>query len=372
MQLVAANRSSRSLAELGRRLALASDPDEVWQALADGLAEALGVACRIAVQDPSGERLFLAPGRDGAAGGVWTVLPAAPGAGIRVEVRLPPRPENGAPSPTGLAAVGELPAILIRHAADTWRRIAMARELEAERLRSDMERLRSALLASVSHDLKSPLAAMMGCAESLQLLDGQLSGEDRRELLDTILRESRRLESYIQNLLDMTRLGHGELRIERDWVPLDEIIGSAVKRLKRYLPETRVDYHSACPGQLLWVHGALVEQAIFNILENAARFSPAGAPVRIDTEVDGGDCVIAVEDRGPGIPAPLREQVFDMFYVVNEGDRRQGGTGMGLAICRGMIAAHGGSVHIEDGRAGGGARLVVRLPLPATGQELAP
>src|SRR5690606_9718210 len=86
-----------------------------------------------------------------------------------------------------------------RHAADTWRRIAMARELEAERLRSDMERLRSALLASVSHDLKSPLAAMMGCAESLQLLDGQLSGEDRRELLDTILRESRRLESYMQN-----------------------------------------------------------------------------------------------------------------------------------------------------------------------------
>src|SRR5690606_36032626 len=111
MQLVAANRSSRSLAELGRRLALASDPDEVWQALADGLAEALGVACRIAVQDPSGERLFLAPGRDGATGGVWTVLPAAPGAGIRVEVRLPPRPENGAPSPTGLAAVGELPAM---------------------------------------------------------------------------------------------------------------------------------------------------------------------------------------------------------------------------------------------------------------------
>lgn len=392
--LTEANRSSKSLANLGHKLSLASDPASVWQALAEELADALRVDCHIAVKgEDTGWQLYPASlgsdhssvldqlfgsdlsGDGGEIGGEsqsWRVFPITQ-AGADTVVALIGRDSRLGSAQQDLhAGDKELVIIMARHASDTWQRVVIAQELEAERLKNDMEQLRSALLASVSHDLKSPLVAMMGSAESLELLEGQLSSEDRHELLDTILRESRRLESYIQNLLDMTRLGHGGLKIERDWVPVGDIIGSAMKRLKRYLPGVQLEHRSTCAEQLLWVHGALVEQAIFNIMENAARFSPPDQAVLISTEICGTMCVITVEDRGPGIPVHLRELVFDMFYVVSEGDQRKTGTGMGLAISRGMIGAHGGTVTIADGSQGIGTRLVVQLPIPAPDRDAEP
>lgn len=253
---------------------------------------------------------------------------------------------------------------LSQQALNVWQRMQLNTELESAKLKAEMEQLRSALLSSVSHDLRSPLSAMMGSAESLQMLDSQLTAEDRKELLDTIVQESGRLDRYIQNLLDMTRLGHGTLKLERDWVSVADIIGSARQRLKRFFPEVELSYQAEADMPLLYVHAALLEQGIFNILENAAKYSPPGEPVLVFVSHKANICRIEIEDSGPGIAESLREKVFDMFYVVADGDSKRHNTGMGLAICRGMIGAHGGTVKADAARVGSGSRFIIDLPLP--------
>ncbi|PKM19755.1 MAG: sensor histidine kinase KdpD [Gammaproteobacteria bacterium HGW-Gammaproteobacteria-15] len=253
---------------------------------------------------------------------------------------------------------------LSQQALNVWQRMQLNTELESSKLKAEMEQLRSALLSSVSHDLRSPLSAMMGSAESLQMLDNQLSAEDRKELLDTIVQESGRLDRYIQNLLDMTRLGHGTLKLERDWVSVADIIGSARQRLKRFFPEVELTYQAEPDMPLLYVHAALLEQGIFNILENAAKYSPPGEPVLVFVSHKANICRIEIEDSGSGIAESLREKVFDMFYVVADGDSKRHNTGMGLAICRGMIGAHGGTVKADAARVGSGSRFIIDLPLP--------
>lgn len=263
----------------------------------------------------------------------------------------------------------DLIAAMLQQTADARQRLHLAQELETTRIKAEMEQLRSALLSSVSHDLRSPLSAMMGAADSLRVLDLQLDPADRRELVDTILQECHRLDRYIQNLLDMTRLGHGTLKIERDWVSLADIIGSALARLKRCFPAVKTEFHALQDSPLLHVHAALVEQALFNILENAARFSPPDETIVVRVATDAGVCRISIEDRGPGIPAAEQEKIFDMFHVVAGGDQKKNNTGMGLAICRGMIAAHGGSVRALPGHGNQGTCFVVELPMtpPDTG-----
>lgn len=253
---------------------------------------------------------------------------------------------------------------MTQQAANAWQRIYLTKDLESARVKAEIEQLRSALLSSVSHDLRSPLSAMIGAADSLRLLDQQLSSEDRSELIDTILQESRRLDRYIQNLLDMTRLGHGTLKIERDWVSASDIIGSALTRLKRYSPEALIEFRVNGTAPLLYAHAALIEQAVFNILENAAKFTPPGEKITVTLEQINDICTINIEDKGPGIPEDLREKIFDMFYVVSDGDHKKNNTGMGLAICKGMIAAHGGSVTALEGAQKTGTRFLVEIPLP--------
>lgn len=243
-------------------------------------------------------------------------------------------------------------------------RIKLSANAEANRVKAEMEQLRSALLASVSHDLRSPLAAMMGSAESLLLLQDKLTVDDQQELLKTILSESQRLDRYIQNLLDMTRLGHGGLKLERDWVPLSDILGSVLSRVRKYFPSLSIEVMTLPHSPMLYVHGALIEQALFNILENAARYSPSDGLVSVELLQDDSQVQIAIEDDGPGISPDKREQVFDMFYVVAEGDHKRHNTGMGLAICRGMINAHGGQVRLVDPTRHHGARFQISLPLP--------
>jgi two-component system sensor histidine kinase KdpD len=162
----------------------------------------------------------------------------------------------------------------------------------------------------------------------------------------------------------MTRLGHGTLKLERDWVSVADIIGSAKQRLKRFFPHVEVEYQAEEDLPLLFAHAALLEQGLFNILENAAKYSPEGEPVRVSVSHQGKICHIEIEDSGPGIPESLREKVFDMFYVVADGDSKRHNTGMGLAICRGMIGAHGGTVKATSARVGSGSRFIVELPLP--------
>ena len=241
-------------------------------------------------------------------------------------------------------------------------RTRLVADLESERIANETERLRNALLSSVSHDLRTPLAAIIGAAGSLDLYGDAMGPDDRHALLETVRSESERLDRHIQNLLDMTRLGHGTLTLNREWIGVDELIGSAVGRLHRYRPEANFSI-SVEPGVgAVWVQPGLVEQALVNVIENAVSYSPPDQPIGVDAREVDGQLEIDVSDRGPGIPEDERQRIFDMFYSVERGDRSHHGTGLGLAICRGMIDAHGGTVEAHAGR--GGTGTVIRMTLP--------
>lgn len=253
---------------------------------------------------------------------------------------------------------------MVQDIGQALQRARLAEELEGARVQGETERLRNALLSSVSHDLRSPLASMIGSAGTLASYGDQLPAGERRELLEAILGEGQRLDRYIQNLLDMTRLGHGTLKLNRDWTDVAEIVAASTTRLRKLFPDLKLDTVLPQGTLLLYVHPALIEQALFNILENAARFSPPGEPVRVVVRTRGEQVQIDVTDRGPGIPEDERARIFDMFYSVSRGDRAPQGTGLGLAICRGMIGAHGGSVEALPGE-GTGTTIRITLPLPA-------
>lgn len=384
------NRYSEAMRSLGEALSIAEDAEALWLSTAKKLSSFLQVEVCITVPDEGGcyitypapssalssldidaiewTHKYTAPsGRltDMFNASSWTVFPICKETQCIActLIRLNPNDTTLVPYDRDLIQG------MLQQAADTWRRIQLVGDLESARVKTEVEQLRSALLSSVSHDLKSPLAAMMGAAESLQLLEQQLDPQDRKELLETIVQESRRLDSYIQNLLDMTRLGYGTLKIERDWVSIADIVGSALTRLKRYYPNVKTATRFPDAAPVLYVHAALIEQALFNILENAARFTPINEKIDVTITASDKRCTIAIEDRGPGIPEDLREKIFDMFFVVAEGDKKKQNTGMGLAICRGMIGAHGGSVQAMAGAKHKGTRFVVELPLdvpPAT------
>ncbi|KIF58331.1 sensor histidine kinase [Pseudomonas fluorescens] len=242
-------------------------------------------------------------------------------------------------------------------------RAQLADDLEAARLHGETEQLRSALLASVSHDLRTPLTSMRGSIDSLLALGEAIPLEDRRELLEGTRDEAERLDRYIQNLLDMTRLGHGALKLARDWVSPADIVGSAFNRLRAVLSSLQVSTDVPAELPLLYVHAALIEQALVNVLENAARFSPSHGRLQLRAGADDSEVFFSVSDEGPGIPVDERAKIFDMFYTAARGDRGGQGTGLGLAICQGMVGAHGGRISVGDGIDGRGTCITLHLPL---------
>ncbi|KRV68102.1 sensor histidine kinase [Pseudomonas citronellolis] len=270
------------------------------------------------------------------------------------------RPKDGEPLPGQrrrlLAALGQ-------PLAQALARARLADDLEAARLHGETEQLRSALLASVSHDLRTPLTTMRGAIDSLLALGNAIPPADRKELLESTRDEAERLDRYIQNLLDMTRLGQGGLKLARDWVAPEDIVGSAVHRLRALLAPYRVETRVPAELPLLYVHAALIEQALVNVLENAARFSPPGGRLRVQAAQVGDELQFSVSDEGPGIPEVEREKIFDMFYSAARGDRGGPSTGLGLAICQGMVGAHGGRISVGDGLDGRGTTLTLHLPL---------
>ena len=275
---------------------------------------------------------------------------------------------RGQPPPTAT----ELTALdgLIAHATLAMARTRLTDHLQQARLGEETERLRAALLSSVSHDLRTPLASMIGAASSLRALDRQLSVEDRDELLEAVLSEGERLDRYIQNLLDMTRLGHGSLKLERDWIGIDDILGAVLRRLRDALRSHRVIRVIEPDLPLLYVHPALIEQALVNLVENAAKFSPSDSEIRLTASRADDALRVSVSDQGAGIAEAERTRIFDMFYTGRDGDRGKHGSGLGLTICSGMIGAHGGCIEVMDGPNGRGTTFVVHLPLIEAPAEL--
>lgn len=254
-------------------------------------------------------------------------------------------------------------------AAVALERVRLAAELEERRVSSQGEELRAALLSSVSHDLRTPLSAILGAATSLQTQQERLSTGDRAELLDTVIEEAERLNRFVQNLLDMTRLGYGKLEARRDWCDLRDLAGRAALRLRRQLAGRALTITAADDLPLAWADAVLLEQALVNVLDNATRYSPAGAPIELALAASADALTLRVRDHGPGIAAGDREKVFDMFYRVQAQDRSPPGTGLGLAICRGLLAAQDGSVRALAPAEGSGALIELRLPRRALAPE---
>lgn len=258
----------------------------------------------------------------------------------------------------------QLAETMIEYIAQAISRTQLSKALEIANVNSETEKLRSALLSSVSHDLRSPLASIIGAAETLSNYRHSMNETDQDSLLEAIHLEGERLDRYIQNLLDMTRLGHEGLSLKRDWIGVDELVGSAVRRLKRYMPQAMINVHLPQESLSLFVHAALIEQAIFNVLENAAKFSPENKAVIIDViQMNDNEIEVAISDQGQGIPEDEREQIFDMFYTMQRGDRGQSGTGLGLTIVKAIIGAHMGQISASSAKNNIGTCIRILLPI---------
>ncbi len=250
---------------------------------------------------------------------------------------------------------------LVRQTALALDRVELADEARRAALRAKTEELRSGLLSAVSHDLRTPLAAITGAGTMLRD-EAALDPALRRELVETVCDEAERLERLVSNLLDMTRLDSGAVEPRREWVPLVEVIGSALTRLERRLGGRPVTTTLAEEVPLLSIDPVLVEQLFVNLLENAAKYTPPGSPIEIRASREGGTIVVEVADRGPGLPSGAEERVFERFFRGAHTTVR--GVGLGLPISRAIAQAHGGRLAAAN-RPGGGAVFRLTLPLPA-------
>lgn len=246
-----------------------------------------------------------------------------------------------------------------------WGRVVLNEVLREETLVKEREQLRSAMLSSISHDLRTPLATMIGSVSSLIELHDALDRSQQEELLTNTLSEAQRLNRYIQKLLDMTRLGHGELTLDRDWVGIDDILSVVIKRSKSLLNGTRVNIELQPDLPLLYVHPALIEQAVFNVLENAIRYAPLDTLITIRAYQSEDNMHIDIHNFGPTIPKENWGSIFDMFFRLSHGDQDSAGTGLGLAICQGITGAHGGIASVIQSSVEAGTTLRISLPLIA-------
>jgi len=237
-------------------------------------------------------------------------------------------------------------------------RVRHAEEARRAAVDADREALRSQLLSSVSHDLRTPLAAITGAATALRA-DPGLDEDTRRALTDSIVEEAERLERLVGNLLDMTRLDQGAVVPKREWVPADEVVGSALTRLEKALAGRAVRTAIDARLPMLSADPVLLEQLLVNLLENAVKYTPEGSDLDVSARRQGDALLLEVADRGPGLPPGAEERVFDRFHRSARPGVR--GVGLGLSIARAIARVHGGTLTAMN-RPGGGA--VFRLTLP--------
>ncbi len=249
---------------------------------------------------------------------------------------------------------------LINQVALAIERTRLSEEAQQAHVRVETERMRNAILSSVSHDLRTPLATITGAASSLLDERSLLNASDRLELSQSIYREANRLDRLLKNLLDMMRIEAGAVQLKKEWHPLDEIVGAALSRLEERLRNVTV--RTAFPPDLpmVQIDGVLMEQVVINLLENATKYAPPGSIIEVSASAGNKEVVVEVADRGQGIPVGEEVRIFDKFYRAKPA--REGGVGLGLTICRGIVEAHGGRIWAEN-RTGGGAVFRFAIPL---------
>lgn len=257
---------------------------------------------------------------------------------------------------------------------------AFERASHAEALRQS-EKLKTALLDAVTHDIRTPLTSIKASVSTLleelraKTFNGQvvmLDMESRREMLEVIDEECDWLNRFVEGLVELARIEAGEMHLRRRWDTVDEIITAALNRAEPLTAhhQVRVEIEDEIP--VVQVDPRAVAEVIYTLVDNAAKYSPAGKTILVRAERAGGEMIrVAVEDQGQSIPADLRERVFDKFFrATRDGDTGSAhapkGTGMGLAVARGIVEAHGGRIWIEDGHDGSGTRVVFTLPIGDT------
>ena len=222
--------------------------------------------------------------------------------------------------------------------------------------------MRSSLLSSVSHDIRTPLASIVGATTGL-LRQKETLDAHTFELAQIAHQESERLSRWVRNLLQLTRLESGNVQVEKEWQPLEEVVGTTLLRLEEMLANHPLNPELPDELPLVPIDSDLIEHVLGNLLENAVNYTPNGSPIDLSAWIEGQDVIVEIADRGPGIPPGEEERIFDKFYRIHPTDA--GGVGLGLTICRAIIKAHGGRIWAAN-RPGGGS--VFRFTLPLEGE----
>ncbi len=298
-------------------------------------------------------------GTDTLPGGRWLFVPIRTGRSAVGVLGVLPLKEGrmlGAAERRLLEAVGNQAAVAIE-------RVTLAADIDQARLGEERERLRSAMLTSVSHDLRTPLASIIGALSSLRSHRERYDEPTRDELLGTALDEAERLDRFVGNLLDMTRLDAGAVVPRREPLEVGDLVSTTLRRAAPILKDRVVVPTIAPDLPSLSLDFVLAEQALFNLLDNAAKYSPPGGRIEVDARRTAGRVEIVVRDEGPGIPADSFDRLFEKFYRADAGDRRRAGTGLGLAIAKGFVEIQGGAVTARNRTDRSGAEFTVSYPV---------
>jgi two-component system sensor histidine kinase KdpD len=357
---------------LSRDIAAAKDGDEILAAMARHIREAFASSVTVILPGTAG----LFPEEDGVARWVFErrqmaglgtqTLPATPALYLPLVasnvalgvVRVEPRDPRDAKDPVRR----QLLETFVGQAAVALARAQLAERNQQTEVEVKTERLRTSLLSSLSHDLRTPLASIEGAA-SVLLAGTEPPLDARRALALTIVRESRRMTRLVANLLDMVRLEAGALHVNKEWQPLEEVVGVALVLLEERLQGHPVTTRLPPDLPLVPIDGLLIEQVLINLIENAVKYAPPATPIEIEASAGPGAVVVGVADRGPGIPPGEEMRIFEKFHRATDDDSA-GGVGLGLTICQGIVAAHGGRMWAENREAGGA---VFRFTLPIEG-----
>jgi two-component system sensor histidine kinase KdpD len=370
IQAEAREREATTLYALSRTLEEQAGLDETLASVTRMITEAFGFAgCEILVGSDdqafhSRARFMAAPaaGEELPAGGTREVdIPlAARQASVGI-IRVHVREGKAPPDDTILRLLTTFAA----QAGLYIERSKLAREASRAQLLEESDRLKSALLSSVSHDLRTPLAAIKASATVLLQEDAALDATTRTDLLSAINEETDRLNHLVGDLLDQSRIEAGALRLKRDWCDMDELIRAVVRRLASPLAVFQVRLQLPADLPLILADYVQVDRVISNLLENAIRFAPPGTAIEIAARAGEGELTVTVTNQGPAIPSRLHPNLFDKFYRISEDRSPNMGTGLGLSICKGIVDAHGGRIWVESPVTGdSGTRFAFTLPLP--------
>ncbi len=268
--------------------------------------------------------------------------------------------------PTGLALSSEalrMTDALLGQVSIALERSMLADEAAEARAAAEGEKLRSALLSSISHDLRTPLSSIIGSVSTLRSLQYKMTKSVRDDLLENIEEEANHLSRFVSNLLDMTKIEGAAILLSNEDIEIADVVATAVRRAKQTWPQRKIISKIAANNLIVEGDAVLLEQLVFNLFDNANKYTPQATATRVSVELDGNFVLLKVEDEGIGIPPLELNHVFEKFYRVAQGDGRAPGTGLGLAICRGIANAMGGSIKAESPITNGlGTRIVVRFP----------